>query len=1184
MNLYTRSVSLLLLVTALGSAADFTTGQAARIVIGQKTFTAQDPASSDTTVGAVSGLAVAGGYLFVADSNRVGAGPSNHRVLLFPLAQFPDPGAELVYSRKCPACVGQASIVLGRTDFTPFDITSEPLPPATRSSLRLPTSVASDGVHVAVADTDHNRVLIWNTIPQVNNAPADVVVGQSNFTNAAIPGSVPYSRSLRGPQGVWISNGTLFVADTQNNRVLVYNHIPTQNGAAADIVLGQKDFTTFVEPNLTQQMTDATASSLLSPVAVTSDGNKLLVTDLGYNRVLIWNSIPVSNGQAADVVVGQPDLTSSAANNAYTTDPGDSTQRQTPVLCTTSKGADSNGNPTYPAFCNATMSFPRYALSTGDRLFIADGGNDRVLVFNHIPAANGEPADYVIGQLGGDINQASDAADSLRTPMSLAWDGANLFVSDTFNRRITVYSPGANNIPYTGVRNAASFDIVATGSVAVSGNIQQGDTVTITVNGTNYTYRLQSQDTLDSVVDGLVSAIQSSNSGQGDPNVLASADHASESVLFRARVSGNDGNNIAYSATSTPPASATSAQIAATAADPTLSGGGDAAQIAPGTVVSIVGSNLSFHTAVADPNADPLPSSLGGTEVYFNGIQAPLFYVSPTQINAQLPWELNDTTSVNAYVRARRDDGALVVTTPVAVTIVPSNPGIFTVAGSSVGVVFHAASNAVAIVSVDGSIAANDTATVTVADRSYTYTVTASDTLDTVRDALVGLINQDPQVTAQASGVFDRIIIMARVQGPDGNGIPIGGSSGTTSGGSQAIGIIITAISSSTCCANVAGSLVTADNPAVPGEIVSVCATGLGLPAIPDGSIAGVSTGVKYPDGGPVTQPVNFVNSIAGGKTANVLSAQVKPGMVGVYEVVLQLNSDLPTDPLTQLTIAQDIYVSNVVTLPVSNPGPSGTSGSSQPSAVGGGTPQAPATQPGIAAIGNAASYYNAAISPGENIVIFGSGLGPATLAPGQITSDGTLSTVVSDTQVLFDGIASPIVYAMANQTSVMVPYEVSGRPATNVQVVYKGLRSDPIVCNVAPAVPGIYTVNSQGAGQGAILNQDGVTVNTPAAPAAKGSVVSVYLAGEGLTTPLNVTGAITAAGSASKTTVATVSATIGGMPATVEFAGSAPGMVAGIAQVNVRIPAGAPSGSAVPIVISVGESSTQSGVTLAVR
>ncbi len=97
---------------------------------------------------------------------------------------------------------------------------------------------------------------------------------------------------MRGPQGVWIQNGKLYVADTQNNRVLIFNKIPTSNGAAADVVLGQPNMTTFVEPDLTQQTNNATASLLLNPVSVTSDGVHLFVTDLGYNRVLIWNSIP----------------------------------------------------------------------------------------------------------------------------------------------------------------------------------------------------------------------------------------------------------------------------------------------------------------------------------------------------------------------------------------------------------------------------------------------------------------------------------------------------------------------------------------------------------------------------------------------------------------------------------------------------------------------------------------------------------------------------------------------------------------------------------------------------------------------------------------------------------------------------------------------------------------------------
>ncbi|HEY1340471.1 MAG TPA: hypothetical protein VGF59_23325, partial [Bryobacteraceae bacterium] len=665
-------------------------------------------------------------------------------------------------------------------------------------------------------------------------------------------------------------------------------------------------------------------SNMLNPVAVTSDGQRLFVTDLGFNRILVWNSIPTSNAQPADLAIGQPDMTSSVPNNAFSIDPNDTTAKETPVLCTTSNGTDTNGNPTYPKQCAATLSFPRFALSTGDRLFIADGGNDRVLVFNQIPTQSGASSDSVIGQIGGDINQATDAADSLRTPMSLAWDGTNLYVSDAFNRRITVYSPETNSLPYTGVRNAASFDIVATGGVVLSGAIQAGDTLKITINGTDYTYKVDAKDTLETVVTNMVGVIASSNDNAGDPSVRVSPDPATDEILLIAKVSGTDGNNITYSTTVTAASSSTTPQLTATALGSNLSGGGDAASIAPGTVVSIVGDNLAFTTATADPNADPLPNTLGGTEVYFNGIKSPLFFVSPTQINAQLPWELQDTTSVNAYVRSVRSDGTVIVSTPRAVTIVPANPGIFAQAGTgtpAAGILYHASSNATAIVSVDGSITANDIANVTIEDRTYSYTITATDTLDSVRDALVALINQDPKVTAQAAGVFDRILIKARTPGPDGNGIKIGGT-GTSTSGAAATGIIVTPFDAATCCANVAGSLVTPDNPAIPGETLTMFTTGLGLPTIPDEFIGLISTGHKFPEGGPNTVPVSFVSAIAGGKTADVLSATIAPGQVGTFLVLIHLNSDIPTNTATEITIAQDNFVSNVVTFPVLNPAP----------------------------------------------------------------------------------------------------------------------------------------------------------------------------------------------------------------------------------------------------------------------
>ncbi len=927
-------------------AADFTTGQAARLVIGQTTFTSQDPNSSDTIVGGVSGLAYAADTLFVADSNRVGASPSNHRVLLFQnlSGQLPSPTDRLSFDRKCPVCGGQATVVLGQPDFTTTTLNLT----AAQNNLRLPTAVASDGIHLVVADTDHNRVLIWNRIPSTNDAPADVVVGQPDIaTSATLTGS-PTAKSMRGPQGVWIQNGKLYVADTQNNRVLIYNQIPTANGASADVVLGQPNFTTAIQPDLAQQTTSAAANNLLNPVSATSDGLHLFVADLGYNRVLIWNTIPTTNQAPADVVIGQPDMNSSIANNAFSgtaatssTDANGNTTttttQETPVLCTVSNGADANNQPTYPNSCNSTLSFPRFVLGAGNRLFIAVGGNDRVLVFKQIPTQNAQSADYLIGQIGGTVNQASDAADSLRAPMSLAWDGTNLYVSDAYNRRITAYSVGANSVPYQGVVNAASLAIFASGNVTIGGTIQAGDVVSVNIGGTyttdssgkptatggaTYTYTVKAADlfndviggqTVNDVIAGLVAAIASSNSGAGDPNVRVTSDITKEELILTARKSGSDGNSITYSTWATPSSAKTTALISATAAGSALSGGGDAAKVAAGSVVSILGANLSSGSESADMTQNQLPDHLAGTEVYFNGIRAPLFSVSPTQINAQVPWEVSDTTSVNAFVRSVGSDGSVVVTTPVAVTIVPQNPGIYAQQGTDplVGLVFHGSSSAIGFVSVDGAAGASDVVTVTIEDRTYTYTVQSGDTLDSVRDVLVGLINQDPKVTASASGVFDRILLKARVQGPEGNNITY------SAGANSSAQVVMTALGSALCCANVAGAPVTRDNPAVPGEIVFLTATGLGLPVLTDANRNLIQTGVKWPQGSPNTQPVNFVSSLAGGSTADVLSATLMPGTVGNFLVFLHLSSALTNNAYTPLTIAQDVYVSNVVTFAV---------------------------------------------------------------------------------------------------------------------------------------------------------------------------------------------------------------------------------------------------------------------------
>ena len=898
-------------------AADFTTGQAARAAIGQRSFTVGETPTTGATnwqLGAISGLAYVNGTLFVADSNRAGAIPIDNRVLIYHdiSGQFPPQEQEpRSQGSRCPACGGAADVVLGQPDFKTID------PAATQTGMSLPTAVATDGKVLAVADTDNNRVLIWKTIPTTNNKAADIVVGQSDFTTTAtvVP---PTAKSLRGPQGVWIQNGKLYVADTQDHRVLIYNNIPTSNGAAADVVLGQPNFTTFVEPDLTQAKSDATANNLLNPVSVTSDGARLYVTDLGHNRVLIWNSLPTTNQQAADVVLGQPDMTSSIPNNAFTgmaaTDTTDTTDKETPVMCTKPTGTDPNSNPTYPDLCNSTMSFPRYALSDGQWLFIADGGNDRVLVYGKVPTTNGAPADLILGQADDISDVPAPDTDKLQTPMSLAWDGTNLYVADTYNRRVLIYSPAEPNIctgsscssAGQGVRNAASLQVYATGSVTFGGTINAGDVVTVTIQGTDYKYTVVKNDILDNVVNSLVNSITTANSGKGDPNVFALPDIATESLVLYARKGGTAGNTVTLAATVSD-----SAQITATASGANLSGGQDTAQVGPGTIITIYGKGFS-DTPIAEPGTgDYLPSQLGSTRVYIDGARAPLMYVSPTQINAQVSPGYSDATSVSLYVWTQHADGTVTVTTPVSVTIVPENPGIFATGTTEprTAVMMHASPNATGSVSVDGTAKAGDVGTIKIGSRSYPYTVVSTDTLTTITTAFVNAINKDTSgpATAQAAGEFTRVNLYARVAGAAGNQITY---SATVSSGAQ---LLLTPSSSALCCANT--GMVTKDNPAIPGETITIYATGLGLLQ----NMAHFRAGFRYPKN-EQTQPVDFVSSLAGGKTANVLLASPLPGSVGIFEVQLELNTGLPSDNTTQLTIAQSTFVSNIVTFAVKAP------------------------------------------------------------------------------------------------------------------------------------------------------------------------------------------------------------------------------------------------------------------------
>jgi uncharacterized protein (TIGR03437 family) len=147
--------------------------------------------------------------------------------------------------------------------------------------------------------------------------------------------------------------------------------------------------------------------------------------------------------------------------------------------------------------------------------------------------------------------------------------------------------------------------------------------------------------------------------------------------------------------------------------------------------------------------------------------------------------------------------------------------------------------------------------------------------------------------------------------------------------------------------------------------------------------------------------------------------------------------------------------------------------------------------------------------------------------------------------------------------------------------VRYQSLMTFRGQVNVAPASPGIFALDASGKGGGAILNQD-TSVNSPQNPAAKGSVIVLYATGGGQTNPPGRDGQIANAPNL-PAPVLPVKVRIGGVESQVQYAGAAPGFIAGAMQINVRVPETAPSGN-VPVILEIGGWPSQEGLTVAIR
>lgn len=434
----------------------------ATAVLGQPNYTSatvnsfgQGPASLNRPT-AVWQIGTTTRQLFVADQ-------INHRVL-----RFPQPGTS-------------ADLVLGQDTFVGI-AQNRGLGSTQPGGIAQPLDVSSDGTRLAVADFGNNRVLIWNTLPTQNGQLPDVVLGQPG-ASVGIPNNPPIRSALqfRGPVGIASDGTRLVLSDSQSHRVLIWQRIPRDGKTPPDVVLGQPNDTVIL-PNTGMSMPNE--STLSSPAGVSLDGGRLVVADSSNNRVLVWNQIPTKNAAPADQVIGQPGF--------LTGTPKASTiglnQPQSVVLANgTLLISDFNynrvliyrdpfrPNPTpevvigQPDLSTITannggqsarsLSNPRELLVYKGKLLVADRGNNRVLIWNTLPVINFSPADVVVGQIDFTNSYTRTDRSRLALPRGLLVHNDRLYISAAQQNRILYWNqiPTSNGQRADGVIGQSDF-------------------------------------------------------------------------------------------------------------------------------------------------------------------------------------------------------------------------------------------------------------------------------------------------------------------------------------------------------------------------------------------------------------------------------------------------------------------------------------------------------------------------------------------------------------------------------------------------------------------------------------------------------------------------------------------------------------------------------------------------------
>lgn len=382
-------------------------GAAADVILGQTSEDGNSPLGSRTSASSFAGPVVTVtnatpvGPTAVAGSRKrfLIADSAAHRVLVY--ASPP-----LSPSERPVAVLGQPDAVSNYPNQTMPGVTTSA---RSAGTLLSPLAVSVEDETVAVADTYNHRVLIWRQLPTRHGQPADVILGQS-APGDGMPNAGGPQTGLNRPCGVLLAGGRLYVADTDNNRVLIWNRIP-DGPQPADVILGQVDLSTTYPNRCMASFCGLDGGTLHKPLAVAVSDSEIFVADSGSSRILRWSTLTPTTGQAADAVLGRPMI----AENATLTLDADLRLYQP-----------------------ASLSWFQ------NRLYVVDAGAHRVLYFDTRSRENGVRPAGVLGQ--PDLfsivpNAGGLSAERLYNPTGVAALPDGLYISETGNNRVLALPP-----------------------------------------------------------------------------------------------------------------------------------------------------------------------------------------------------------------------------------------------------------------------------------------------------------------------------------------------------------------------------------------------------------------------------------------------------------------------------------------------------------------------------------------------------------------------------------------------------------------------------------------------------------------------------------------------------------------------------------------------------------------------